>query len=119
MDESCPANHKMFPIEVKVGALALATGCPDSIIKGTDTALEAACCNQSDASCLATYRNTLNSTITYVYQEMCMGRRKCVNYPIVRSTTTGPVVVCDQSIYHPTTTVLELKYNCIQGRMLK
>lgn len=118
MDESCPANHKMFPIEVRVGATGLATGCPNSIVKGTNTSLESTCCNHSDAACLDTYHNTLNDTITYVYHEMCMGRKQCVNYPIVRSTTTGPVVFCDQSLYHSTTTVLELKYHCIQGRVL-
>ncbi|XP_062620327.1 uncharacterized protein LOC134281918 [Saccostrea cucullata] len=112
MDESCPPNHKMFPIHVKVGALAKATGCPNYIVKGTNSTLESMCCNHTDSACLNFYRNTLNDSITYVYHKNCMGREMCISHSIVQATTTGPVVFCNQTLYHSTTTVLELKYQC-------
>lgn len=118
MDESCPANHKIFPVEVRVGSLALSTGCPDNIVKGTDLTQESNCCTRTDSGCIDTYRNTQNGSVTYVYHENCMGRQSCISFAVVRSTTTGPVVYCDQSLYHSTTTVLEMRYQCIEG-MLK
>lgn len=118
MDESCPANHKIFPVEVRVGSLALSTGCPDNIVKGTDPTQESNCCTTTDSGCIDTYRNTQNGSVTYVYHENCMGRQSCISFSVVRSTTTGPVVYCDQSLYHSTTTVLEMRYQCIEG-MLK
>lgn len=118
MDESCPANHKIFPVEVRVGSLALSTGCPDNIVKGTDLTQESNCCTTTDSGCIDTYRNTQNGSVTYVYHENCMGRQSCISFSVVRSTTTGPVVYCDQSLYHSTTTVLEMRYQCIEG-MLK
>lgn len=118
MDESCPANHKIFPVEVRVGSLALSTGCPDNIVKGTDLTKESNCCTRTDSGCIDTYRNTQNGSVTYVYHENCMGRQSCISFSVVRSTTTGPVVYCDQSLYHSTTTVLEMRYQCIEG-MLK
>lgn len=118
MDESCPANHKIFPVEVRVGSLALSTGCPDNNVKGTDLTQESNCCTRTDSGCIDTYRNTQNGSVTYVYHENCMGRQACISFSVVRSTTTGPVVYCDQSLYHSTTTVLEMRYQCIEG-MLK
>lgn len=118
MDESCPANHKIFPVEVRVGSLALSTGCPDNIVKGTDLTQESKCCTTTDSGCIDTYRNTQNSSVTYVYHENCIGRQSCISFAVVRSTTTGPVVYCNQSLYHGTTTVLEMRYQCIEG-MLK
>lgn len=118
MDESCPANHKIFPVEVRVGSLALSTGCPDNNVKGTDLTQESNCCTRTDSGCIDTYRNTQNGSVTYVYHENCMGRQSCISFSVVRSTTTGPVVYCDQSLYHSTTTVLEMRYQCIEG-MLK
>eukprot|EP00105_Crassostrea_gigas_P029273 XP_011451179.1 PREDICTED: uncharacterized protein LOC105344948 [Crassostrea gigas] len=114
MDESCPANHKIFPVEVRVGSLALSTGCPDNIVKGTDLTKESNCCTRTDSGCIDTYRNTQNGSVTYVYHENCMGRQSCISFSVVRSTTTGPVVYCDQSLYHSTTTVLEMRYQCIE-----
>ena len=119
MDASCPANHKMFPVEVLVGSVLKSTGCPDNFIKGLNTTAEALCCSQTDSGCLDTYRNTQNSTVTYIYHVNCIGRQFCITYAVSRATTSGPVVYCDQTLYHSTTTLLELKYQCIAGMFIK
>lgn len=119
MDASCPANHKMFPLEVQVGSVLKSTGCPDNLVKGINTTAEALCCSQTDSGCLATYRNTQNDSLTYLYHVNCIGKQSCTSYSVVQSTTTGPIMNCNQTLYHNTTTLLELKYQCIAGTFMQ
>lgn len=114
MDESCPANHKLFPVEVRVGSRALSTGCPNNLVKGINLTMESSCCTQIDSRCINTYNNTQNASITYVYHENCIGKQACTSFAVVQTTTTGPVVYCDQTLYHSTTTLLEMRYQCIE-----